>query len=103
MSFQDALNQRRRLSLLFALWLAPGYRLAVRAWRDSLAASYGIDAALHQVRADGAWLSETGLVTLDGEIAALTDMGMDVVQGRSHTPGVRRPDPGELSELRERG
>lgn len=99
MTYAQAFDSRRRLSLLFALWVAPGYRLPHRAWRDALAEQYGIDAALRQVVEDGRWLAETGLVALDEVAVTLTDAGFDVVLGRDQAAGVRRPDPGEIAAL----
>ena len=113
MSYPNAIAADRRLLLLRALSQAHRYTAAARLLRsflDSLGRPVGADLLQH----DLAWLAEMGLIALDqstacpepalslsngpaeGEtIATLLPRGLDVAEGRTVVPGVRRPEPGE--------
>lgn len=97
MSYADHIVQARRLAVLAALAFAPAYRMAVRLVREAIERA-GYPASLDAVRADCAWLEETGLVRLEGETVSATDRGVDVVFCRTVVPGVRRPMPGEIED-----
>lgn len=101
-SYAQKIEARRRLSLLFCLYLAGGYRLPIRALRESLAQNHFIEAGLAEVKDDAAWLLGVGLVSFDGEVVTLTDAGVDACLGRYSVLGVKRPEPGEVAELRGR-
>lgn len=85
----------RRRAVLSTLFFAPGYRLPQRAVRDQVE-QIGYTASMDRIRTDCAWLAEQGLISLEGEVATLSARGEDVVMGRTQTPGVRRPAPGEI-------
>ena len=105
MSYPAAIAADRRLLLLRALSQAHRYTAAARLLRsflDSLGRPVGSDLLQHEL----AWLAEMGLIALDrsaacpepaeGEtIATLLPRGLDVAEGRTVVPGVRRPEPGE--------
>ena len=96
-SFQKAVTEDRRLSILLVLAEAPGYSANAFLLRDAIAEIYGHNASVDQVRTDLAWLGEQGLVeaktTGDVTIATLTARGADVAGGRASVPGVKRPMP----------
>lgn len=97
MSFQHAITEDRRLSLLLVLTETPGYSANAYLLRDAVASVFGHAASVDQVRTDLAWLGEQGLVTTKstGEImqATLTARGADAAAGRATVPGVKRPMP----------
>lgn len=97
MSFQHAVTEDRRLSLLLVLTETPGYTANAFLLRDVLSNVFGHNAAVDQVRTELAWLAEQGLVTVkttgDVTLATLTTRGADVAAGRSVVPGVKRPMP----------
>jgi len=96
-SFQQTLTEDRRLSLLLVLAETPGYSANAFLLRDAIAAIYGHNASIDQVKTDLAWLAEQGLAAAqtrgDVAIATLTSRGADVAAGRAHVPGVKRPMP----------
>ncbi|MBI2770004.1 MAG: ArsR family transcriptional regulator [Burkholderiales bacterium] len=96
-SFQQALAEDRRLSLLLVLAQTPGYSTNAFLLRDAVDSIYGHSASNDQVKTDIAWLSEQGLVTArtagDVTIATMTARGADVAAGRATVPGVKRPTP----------
>lgn len=96
-SFQQALTEDRRLSLLLVLSETPGYRANAFLLRDAIADIYGHSSSVDQVRTDLAWLHEQQLVdakiTGDVAMATLTSRGADVAAGRANVPGVKRPMP----------
>src|SRR5690606_41702375 len=49
---------------------------------------------LDRVRTDCAWLAEQGLMTLEADVATLTERGSAAALGQITVPGVRRPLPG---------
>lgn len=98
MSFQSAVTEDRRLSLLLVLTETPGYTANAYLLRDAVSNVFGHVASVDQVRTDLAWLAEQGLVTAktsgDVTMATLTTRGADVAAGRAVQPGVKRPMPG---------
>lgn len=97
MSFQNALEQDRRLSILLVLHQTPGYSANAFLVRDAVDQIFGHSASADQIRADIAWLAEVSLViqrqTGDVLLATLTGRGADVATGRSTVPGVKKPSP----------
>jgi len=91
----------RRLAIVMALSLAPGYTLPRRQMRAQIEA-IGYRVSLDLLESDLAWLDEMGLAdrrdpsTGSGDHVTLTDRGLDVAQSRAEIPGVRRPEPGEV-------
>lgn len=94
----EALAADRRLMILRLLAEAPDYRASGYLIGAALA-PMGHAVGTDRLRTDLAWLEEQGLLALERpggvDIARLTDRGADVAAGRSVTPGVRRPAPGE--------
>lgn len=97
MSFQTAITEDRRLSLLLVLAETPGYSANAFLLRDAIGQIYGHSASIDQVAGDIAWLAEQSLVTSRkaGEVtlATLTARGADVATGRASVPGVKKPTP----------
>ncbi|MBX9701364.1 MAG: ArsR family transcriptional regulator [Acetobacteraceae bacterium] len=96
MSYQDLLAEDRRLSILLLLEAAPA-ATGNEALLHAALPEFGHSPSLDVVRADLTWLAEAGLVTTRDThglaIAALTDRGLDVAQGRARHPGVKRRRP----------
>lgn len=99
-TMQEIIAQDRRLAILRTLDEAPSSQLNEGALHHVMSAlGHGVSQDL--LRADIVWLEEQRLAkrtTLDvprGELwlAKLTGFGADVANGRSHHPGVARPDP----------
>jgi hypothetical protein len=95
MTYQDKIAAARRLAILLALYFAPGYTLNRAGLRDQVEKT-GYVMSTDLFAAELAWLAELGLVNrLEMDAVMLTDRGADVALGKSETPGVRRPSPGE--------
>lgn len=97
MSYAENVAKARRLAILLALYFSPSYTLARPALRYQVELTgYVMSADLADTEL--AWLAEMGLIEqLELDVIRLTDRGEDVALGRSQTPGVRRPSPGEAS------
>lgn len=100
MSYDQFMEQRRRLAILVALSAESRFSLNLRPLREKVGL-IGYAESLDRFRTDAAWLAEQGLVTLAHEVVTLTDRGLDVVDGLTVTPGVSRPNPGEVADLRQ--
>jgi len=100
MNSQEAITASRRLAILMALYFANGYTLNRSALRHQIDL-IGYVASLDKIAVDIAWLAEMELVEqLELDVVRLTVRGEDVALGRSQTPGVRRPSPGETNGTR---
>jgi hypothetical protein len=97
-NWTEHLEHDRRLVMLRLLAMQPGYMA-----NDSVLHA-GLERMGHivsrdRVQGDLAWLSEQSLVELDlvnerVHVAKVTQRGIDVAQGRTVHPGVKRPSPG---------
>jgi len=97
MSYADEITAARRLAILLALYFAPGYTLNRAALRFQVERTGYITSA-DKMASECAWLAEMELVEqMDLDVVRLTARGEDVALGRSDTPGVRRPSPGEAN------
>lgn len=97
MTYADNIAAARRLAILLALYFAPGYTLNRSALRSQVELT-GYVTSADKMAAEIAWLAEMGLVEqMELDAVRLTDRGEDVALGRSQTPGVRRPSPGETN------
>jgi len=98
MTYQETLQEDRRLSLVLTLSESPGYTANAFLLQTAIDRIYGHSVSMDQVRTDLAWLAEQGLMTVkvtgDVNVATLTSRGVDVAAGRSTVPGVKRPLPG---------
>jgi len=100
MSYQDILTADRRYLILKALSASASYTahsLLLLKFVDGL----GQKPSMDQINGDIQWLHDQGLLTatpsgIADQIATITSRGLDVAEGRSIYPGVRRPSPGEL-------
>lgn len=100
MSYAQEISAARRLAILLALYFSPGYTLNRATLRNQVERTGYITSA-DLMATECAWLVETGLVeSLELDAVRLTDRGEDVALGRSQTPGVRRPSPGETNGTR---
>jgi hypothetical protein len=96
-SYAEEIAASRRLTILLALYFSPGYTLNRAALRNQVEMT-GYVTSADLMAAECAWLAEIGLVEqLELDAVRLTDRGEDVALGRSQTPGVRRPSPGETN------
>lgn len=96
-TYADEIAKSRRLTILVALSFAPGYTLNRAALRLFVERTGYITSA-DLLASECAWLAETGLIEqLELDAVRLTDRGEDIALGRSQTPGVRRPSPGETN------
>ena len=97
MSYADNVTAARRLAILLALYFSPGYTLPRPALRSQVELT-GYITSSTKMAAEIFWLIEMALVEpLELDAVRLTDRGEDVALGRSQTPGVRRPTPGEIT------
>ena len=97
MSYERTIQEHLRITLLRLLVDDPNYTLNDSMLTD-LTEPYGFNPSRDKVRTELNWLKEQGLVTTDNDpgitIATLTERGMDVANGRTTVPGVKRPSPG---------
>lgn len=89
------MSAERRRAVLSALGVAAGHRLPLAALLLQLdLIGYAVSA--DRLRTDLAWSAEQGLLQFAGDVATLTERGVDVACGRARLPGVGRPLPGAL-------
>lgn len=91
MRLQDRIREDRRLGILGLLEAARPLGLRTGLLADALGDT-GRPASADVLRSDLAWLNEQGLATVDGDVARVTERGIDVALGRARSPGVRIPD-----------
>ena len=97
MSYQDTVTAARRLAILLALYFANAYTLNRRVLREQVEKT-GYVCSADLFDSEIAWLAEMGLVErLELDAVVVTERGVDVALGKSQTPGVRRPSPGETN------
>lgn len=97
MSYAKEIAAARRLAILRMLYFAAGYTLNLAALRQQVDMT-GYVTSADLMASECAWLAETGLVELlELDAVRLTERGEDIALGRSQTPGVRRPSPGETN------
>jgi hypothetical protein len=99
-TYAEEIAAARRLAILLALYFQPGYTLNRAALRHQVERT-GYVTSVDLLSSECAWLNEIGLVEpLELDVVRLTTRGEDVALGRSQTPGVRRPSPGEINGAR---
>lgn len=95
-TYLEILAEDRRLVILRFLAEDADYSLNTSILRDALD-SVGHRESRQVVEQDAAWLETAGLVTRESigpvTIVKLTPDGLDVAQGRTIVPGVKRPGP----------
>lgn len=96
-TYLKVLEEDRRLTILLLLAEAADYK-ANQFLLLSALDTFGHNVSMDRLRADLAWLEEQGLLTNSAtagvQIPQLTARGLDVAQGRTTHPGVKRPRPG---------
>lgn len=96
MSYARLLEEDRRLSIVRLLAESNDYKANEYLLQSALD-GVGHAVSGDRLRADLAWLAEHGLVELGAvagvSVPKLTQRGLDVAQGRSTHPGVKRPRP----------
>lgn len=97
MTYRDEVDADRRLCILRLLAEDPGYSHNDSVVQSALA-TLGHRVSREMVRADFAWLSQVGLVSVEEinatiHVAELTPRGLDVARGNATVPGVKRPGP----------
>lgn len=99
-TYAEEIAAARRRTILVALSFAPGYTLNRTALRLFVERTGYITSA-DLLAAEVAWLVEMGYVEpLEMDAVRLTARGEDIAKGRSQSPGVRRPSPGEADGTR---
>ena len=83
-------TEDRRLQILLALALSPGYALAIETLHKRLKAG-GYVSSEDRTRTDVAWLVEQGYAGATGEVITATRSGTEVATGDVSVPGVSRP------------
>jgi len=97
MSFQARITEDQRLVILRALAEdSAGYELN-ESILHTILADFGHKCSRDKVKTELQWLQEQGLITTSTAaaciIARLTSRGLDVAQGNTTVPGVKRPSP----------
>lgn len=96
-TFAELQAESRRCAFLRFLAADADYAMNTSLLQSALE-SVGHGVSRDCVNADAAWLEEQGLVLredLGGIIVVkITQRGLDVAEGRSVVPGVKRPGPG---------
>jgi DNA-binding GntR family transcriptional regulator len=96
MTFTDQLREQIRLAVLQCLEAASAYTLHEYLILERIRA-LGLGTTRDALRAEFAWLEETGLLTIEpvesAVIATLTARGADAARDYAHVPGVARPRP----------
>ena len=96
--YQQTVSEDRRLLILRALSNSNGYKASILLLKSFLQ-SCGHNVSGDVVGTELYWLAEQGLLRVDhqGEVgtAKLLTRGLNVANGESQVPGVRRPLPGE--------
>lgn len=101
MSYQDHVQENRRLTILRLLEREPDYAVNDSVIQMTLA-EFGHGVSRDVVRTDFAWLQEQGLTTVRViaervQVCKLTPRGVDVARGLVVVPGVQRPSPGSVA------
>ncbi|MDI3326766.1 ArsR family transcriptional regulator [Pontibacterium granulatum] len=95
--FKTFEQEDRRLVLLRLLAEDNDYRINSSILQQSLDL-YGHSVSRDKLHSEIHWLQEQDLVTYEQlnsvMVVTLTQRGLDIAQGRSSTPGVKRPGPG---------
>jgi len=95
--FKTFEQEDRRLVLLRLLAEDNDYRINSSILQQSLDL-YGHSVSRDKLHSEIHWLQEQELVTYEQLnsvlVVTLTQRGLDIAQGRSSTPGVKRPGPG---------
>jgi len=97
--FNQFETQRRRLAILAVLSFSTGYRMSLRSVRDQVA-TIGYVTSPSRIATDCAWLAEQDQLTLDNGVAVLSERGQSTVEGWSVTPGISRPSPSEIVDMK---
>lgn len=97
MSYQETLREHARIAILRLMEDAPGYTHNVSMITDLLRVA-GITYTRAQVEGEVQWLREQGMLTVETHagfiVATATVRGVEVAQGVTTYPGIRRPRPG---------
>lgn len=97
MPFSQFEQEDRRLVLLRLLAEDADYKINSSILQRGLEL-YGHSISRDKLHSEIAWLTEQDLVSYDElnsvQVVALTQRGLDVAQGKSIVPGVKRPGPG---------
>lgn len=96
MRFREFVQEDRRLEILLFLAATAGFG-ASHYLLHTAVDSVGHVVSMDTLKADLYWLGEQGLVDVNTEgesfIVRLKQRGMDVAEGRTVHPGVKRPKP----------
>lgn len=94
--FEMHLDADRRLVILHLLAESPGYTATAHLLQGGME-PFGHRTSVQRVAGDLTWLHEAGLVRArqieSVHVAEITQLGLDVANGRATHPGVKRPVP----------
>jgi hypothetical protein len=97
MSFAQFEQEDQRLVLLRLLAEDADYKVNTSILQKGLE-MYGHNVSRDKLHTEIAWLAEQGLVAFDQlnsvKVVTLNQRGLDVAQGKSVVPGIKRPGPG---------
>lgn len=96
MDYTDTLRRHRRLTILRALSVAPGYSANESLIEDVLD-RFRVTSTRDQVRTELHWLADQGFITVEdiGDllIASIAQAGLDVAEGKRVHPDIEKPAP----------
>ncbi|TMP27192.1 hypothetical protein CWB99_15860 [Pseudoalteromonas rubra] len=97
MPIEKVQAEHQRIKILIALKESPDYGANTSMLHDVLNI-YALGCSSAQLKTLLNWLEENGYVENEKLsestwVARITDTGMDVAEGRSTVPGIKRPDP----------
>lgn len=96
MEYQQLITENQRLAVLKFLRDDNDYTQNTSILQDALTA-IGLDISRDKLETEVNWLSEQGLVEIEHyrtvTVVKLTGRGLDVAEGRTLVPGVKRPRP----------
>ena len=97
MAINKVQSEHRRITILIALKNSDEYGANTSMLADVLR-MYALGCSRDQLKTELNWLKQNGYVTIqelseNTWIASITQSGIDVAEGNSTVPGIRRPGP----------
>ncbi|MCG7565867.1 hypothetical protein MHM95_06145 [Pseudoalteromonas sp. CnMc7-15] len=97
MALQDVQAEHQRISILISLKESADYGANISMLADILQ-RYALGCSRDQLKTQVNWLEQNGYVTVERLsdntwIAKITHAGIDVANGHSVVPGIKRPGP----------
>ncbi|RZF83721.1 hypothetical protein EXT46_05355 [Pseudoalteromonas sp. CO325X] len=97
MALNKVMAEHQRISILISLKESPDYGANTSMLADVLQ-SYGLGCSRDQLKTQLNWLEQNGYVIIERLsentwVVKVTHAGIDVAEGRSIVPGIKRPAP----------